>query len=103
MPYSDEFPSGEGDGREQRLIRALHRMYPSEGEDVQPLARIRRRLAESRAGGLHHPARTPQRHDLLSTHLEGPGRVKSTRSSVSGGRTWQQRLGSIAAVLFEIG
>src|SRR6266699_3154087 len=100
MPYSDEFPSGEGDGREQRLIRDLHRMYHSEGEDAQPLARARRRLAESRASVLDDPARTQQRHDMPSTHQERPGNVNSTRSSFFVGRTWQQRLGSIAAVLF---
>jgi photosystem II stability/assembly factor-like uncharacterized protein len=100
MPYFDEFPSSEGDEREQRLIRDLHRMYHFEVEDAQPLARVRRRLEESRVSVVRDPASTSQRHDVLSAHREGIGTVNSTHSSVSVGRTWQQRLGIIAAVLF---
>ncbi len=100
MPHFDEFPSGEGDEREQRLMRDLRRMYHSEVEDAQSLARVRRRLEESRASDLDGPASTAQRHDTLSMHREWPGIVKSTRSSFSVERTWQQRMGIIAAALF---
>ncbi len=100
MPYFDELPSGERDAQEQRLIGDLHRMYHSEIEDAQPLARVRRRLAESRASVVRDPASTPQRHSVLSAHREAIGTVNSSHSRVSMGRTWQQRLGIIAAVLF---
>jgi photosystem II stability/assembly factor-like uncharacterized protein len=100
MPHFNELPSGEGNEREQRLMRDLHRMYHSEVEDAQPLARVRRRLAESVPGFVHDSASTSQRHDRLTTLGEKPGNVKSTDSSVSLGRTWQQRLEIIAAVVF---
>ncbi len=99
MPHFDELPSSEGDEQEQRLMRDLHRMYHSEIEDAQPLAHVRRRLAESRVSVVHDPADTAQ-HGLPSAHREGIGTVNSTHSTVSVGRTWQQRLGMITAVLF---
>jgi len=99
MADSDEFPSGNGDERGQRLIRDLRRMYHSEGEAAQRLARVRERLEESSARMLNNPASTPQQQGMLSTRREGSDMVNDTRSSFSERRTWQQRMGIIAAVL----
>jgi photosystem II stability/assembly factor-like uncharacterized protein len=98
MPHFDEYPSGAGDEQEQRLLRDLHRMYHSEIEDAQPLAHVRRRLAESRVSVVHDPTSTPQGQDLLSMH-RGPGREKSAPASLSERKTWRQRAGIFAAGL----
>lgn len=100
MPFSDEFPSGEGDERERRLVRDLHRFYHAEGEDAQSLAHVRRRLVERRASVLDDPAGPQQRHDRPSPLRASPAQVKGTRSRSFVGRTWQRRLGSVAALLF---
>lgn len=100
MLHFDEFPSDEKNEQEQRLMRILHRMYHSEVEDAQPLAHIRRRLEEHRASVVQDPARSSQQHDTLSMHWEMAGNAKSTRANSAEGRTWQQRMGIIAAVVF---
>jgi photosystem II stability/assembly factor-like uncharacterized protein len=100
MVDSDKFTSGDEDERDQRLIQDLHRMYHAKVEDAQPLARIRKRLAEGSASILYDSTRTPQQHDVLSMHRESSGNVNSNRSSFTEGRTWQQRTGTIAAVVF---
>lgn len=100
MPHVDELPSGEGDEQEQRLMRDLHRIYHSEIEDAQPLAHVRRRLAESRVSVVHDPASAPQGQDMLSMHRERPGSVKITPASLSVRKSWQQRVGIFAAGVF---
>jgi photosystem II stability/assembly factor-like uncharacterized protein len=100
MVDSDKFTSGDEDERDQRLIQDLHHMYHAKVEDAQLLARIRKRLAESSASMLYNSPRTPQQHDVLSMHRERPGNVNSTRAGIAEGRTWQQRTGTIAAVVF---
>lgn len=100
MVDSDKFTSGDEDERDRRLIQDLHRIYHAKVEDAQPLARIRKRLAESGANILYDSTRTPQQHDVLSINQERPGNVNSTHASFAEGKTWQQRTGGIAAVLF---
>src|SRR5215467_14448068 len=100
MAHFDELPSGAGDEQEQRLMRDLHRMYHHEIEDAQPLAHVRRRLTESRVSMVHDPTSAPQGQDMLSMQREGPRRVKSTPASLSARKTWQQRMGIIAAGVF---
>jgi photosystem II stability/assembly factor-like uncharacterized protein len=100
MVDSDKFTSDDEDERDQRLIQDLHRMYHAKVEDAQLLARIRKRLAESSAGILYNSPKAPQQHDVLGMHRERPGNVNSTRFSFAEGRTWQQRTGAIAAVVF---
>jgi photosystem II stability/assembly factor-like uncharacterized protein len=100
MVDSDKFTSGDEDERDQRLIQDLHRMYHAKVEDDQLLARIRQRLAESSTSMLYDSTRTPQRHDIVSMHPERPDNRNSTRASFAEGKTWQQRTGAIAAVVF---
>lgn len=100
MAHFDELPSGEGDEQERRLMRDLHRMYHSQIDDAQPLSHVRRRLAESRVSVVHDPTSAPQRQDMLSIHRERPRSVKSAPASLSVSKTWQQRVGIIAAGLF---
>ncbi len=100
MVDSDKFTPGDEDERDRRLIQDLHRMYHAKVEDASPLARIRKRLAESSAGILYNSPKAPQQHDVLGMHWERPGNVNSTRSSFAEGKTWQQRTGAIAAVVF---
>jgi photosystem II stability/assembly factor-like uncharacterized protein len=100
MVDSDKFTSGDEDERDRRLIQDLHRMYHAKVEDGQLLARIRKRLAESSAGILYNSPKAPRQHDVLGMHRERPGNVNSTRASFAEGRTWQQRTGAIAAVVF---
>ena len=97
MADSDEFPSGKGDERGQRLIQDLRRMYHSEDEAARRLARVRERLEESSARMPNKPTNAPQQQ---STQWEEPGIVNGTRSSYSERRTWQQRMSIIAAMLF---
>ena len=100
MVDSDKFTSGGEDERDQRLIQDLHRMYHTKVEDAQLLARIRKRLAESSASILNESTRTPQQHDVLSMYGERPGNMNTTRASFAEGKTWQQRSGTVAAVVF---
>ncbi len=100
MVDSDKLTSGDEDERDQRLIQDLHRMYHTKVEDAQLLARIRKRLAESSASILNESTRTPQQHAVLRMHGERPGNMNTTRASFAEGKTWQQRTGAIAAVVF---
>jgi photosystem II stability/assembly factor-like uncharacterized protein len=100
MVDSDEFTSGDEDEQNRRLIQDLHRMYHAKVEDAQPLARIRQRLAETNTSMLYDSTRTPQQHEVLSMHRERPDNVNSTRFGFAERRTWQQRTGAIAAVVF---
>ncbi len=100
MVDSDKFTSGDEDEQDRRLIQDLHRMYHAKVEDAQLLAHIRQRLAESSTSMLYDSTRTPLQHDVLSMHRERPDNVNSTRASFAEGRTWQQRTGAIAAVVF---
>jgi len=100
MAHFDELPSGAGDEQEQRLMRDLHRMYHHEIEDAQPLAHVRRRLTESRVSMVHDSTSAPQGQDMLSMQRERPRRVKSTPANLSVRKTWQQRMGIIAAGVF---
>ncbi len=100
MVDSDKFTSDDEDERDQRLIQDLYRMYHAKVEDAELLARIRQRLAESSTSMLYDSTRTPQQHDVLSMRRERPGNVNSTRASFAERRTWQQRTGAIAAVVF---
>jgi photosystem II stability/assembly factor-like uncharacterized protein len=102
MPDFDEFSSSKGDEQEQRLIRDLHRMYHSEVETTQSLARVRSRLEASSTNRLGiHPS-TQHRDGLLSTLRAEPGQADSHGTPIrfSQKMTWQQRTGSIAAAVF---
>jgi photosystem II stability/assembly factor-like uncharacterized protein len=100
MADSDEFTSGKGNEGDRRLVRDLHRMYRTGIEDAPPLARIRRRLAESNVSTLDSPSRTPQQHDMLSTRRDRSGNVNGPHTSFSEEKTWKQRTATIAAALF---
>ena len=101
MTGSDTFPSG-GDEREQRLIRDLRRMYHTEDAVAQALARVRKRIVESNASILDAHASAQHQQGLPSRQRARPGHMHrdGMPSRFPVGRTWQQRTGSIAAVLF---
>jgi photosystem II stability/assembly factor-like uncharacterized protein len=97
MADSDKFSSSEGDERNQRLIQDLRRIYHTEGEHIQVLAHVRKRLEDRQIAIPSTPMTTRQQHGI---QRERADHMNSAHANFSESRTWQQSVGIIAAALF---
>ncbi len=99
MADFDELLPEEADVQDQRLIHDLRRMYRTDTQTVEHLARIRHRLlANDDSSVLDHES-TKQHYTppTIQEARSSTGNAKQTRFTVAGQRSWQQRLGVLAA------
>jgi hypothetical protein len=101
MADFDELLPEEADVQDQRLIHDLRRMYLTDTQTVEHLARIRHRLLanddsfvfDQESMQQHYPSPTIQQA------RSSTGNAKQTRFAVAEQRSCQQRLGVLAAAL----
>ena len=101
MADFDELLPEEADVQDQRLIHDLRRMYRTDTQTVEHLARIRHRLlANDDSSVLDHES-TKQHYTppTIQEARSSTGNAKQTRFAVAEQRSWQQRLGVLAAAL----
>ncbi len=101
MADFDELLPEEADVQDKRLIHDLRRIYRADIQTDEHLARIRHRLlvnddssVNDRESGLQHDT-LPDIHQAQSSTKN----EKQARSAVADERSWQRRLGVLAAVL----
>src|SRR6266446_5997503 len=101
MADFNELLPEEADVQDQRLIHDLRRMYRTDTQIIEHLARVRHRLltnddssVNDRESGQQHYTPPAIQHVQSSTR-----NAKHTRFAVAGERSWQRRLGVLAAVL----
>ena len=101
MADSDVFPSDKGNEGEQRLIQDLRRIYHTEVETTQALARLRSRLQARRLGRPDIHPYSQHRNRLPTIQRSRPSEVdrQGPPSRFAEGPMWQQRSGSIAAAV----
>jgi photosystem II stability/assembly factor-like uncharacterized protein len=101
MPDFDELLPGETQEQDQHLIHDLHRMYHTDTQKAEQLARIRQRLLTNREGSAYDHESTQQRYmtpNMQQARMNNRS-MKQIRSSIIEGESWQQRFSTIAAVL----
>jgi len=101
MADFDELLPEEVDVQDQRLIHDLRRMYRTDTQTSEHLARVRHRLpiiddssVNDRESGQQHY--TPPAIQQVQSSTRN---AKHTRFAVAGERSWHRRLGVLAAVL----
>jgi len=101
MADFNELLPEEADVQDQRLIHDLRRMYRTDTQTIEHLARVRHRLpinddssVNDRESGQQHY--TPPAIQQVQSSTRN---AKHTRFAVAGERSWQRRLGVLAAVL----
>jgi photosystem II stability/assembly factor-like uncharacterized protein len=101
MADFDELLPEEADERDQRLVHDLRRIYRTDTQTVEQLAHMRQRLlAKDDSSAYDHES--TQQHDTPPTlqQVQSSTRnAKHTRFAVAEERSWQRRLGVLAAVL----
>ena len=101
MADFDELLPEEADVQVQRLIHDLKRMYRTDTQTVEHLARIRHRLLTNDDSSVND-RESMQQHYTPPTIQQAQSStrdVKQTRFAVAEERSWQRRLGVLAAVL----
>jgi len=102
MADFEELLSEEADERDQRLVCDLRRIYRTDTQTVEHLARIRHRLLINDDSS-ENDRESAQQHYMPPATQQIQSRTrnaKQARFSVAGDRSWQRRLGVLAAVLF---
>jgi photosystem II stability/assembly factor-like uncharacterized protein len=101
MADFDELLPEEADERDQRLMHDLRRMYRTDTQTIEHLARVRHRLpinddssVNDRESGQQHYTPPAIQHVQSSTR-----NAEHPRFAVAGERSWHRRLGVLAAVL----
>jgi photosystem II stability/assembly factor-like uncharacterized protein len=89
----------EADERDQRLVRDLRRIYRTDAQTVEHLARIRHRLLINDESSVNYGARQHYTPTTIQQIQSGTRNANQTRFSVAGEKVWQGRLGVLAAVL----
>src|SRR5437588_12876576 len=85
MADIDELNPEEVDGRNQRILQDLRRIYPTAAEVARPLARVQQRL-------FYASDAPPRTRPGAMNALSGP-------TAISGGRVWRRRFGTLASGL----
>ncbi len=101
MADFDEMLPEEADEQNQRLMHDLRRIYSTDTQTVEHLAHMRQRLLANDDSSAYDHEST-QQHSTLPTlqHVQSSTRnAKPTNFAVAEERSWQRRLGGIAAVL----
>ncbi len=101
MADFDELLPEETQEQDQHLVHDLHRMYHTDTQKAEQLARIRQRLLTTRDGSAYDPESTQQRYMTPNTQQARTNNrsMKQIRSTVIEGGSWQHRFSTIAAVL----
>src|SRR2546426_910660 len=101
MANFNELLPEETDVQDQRLIHDLRRIYRTDTQTVEHLARIRHRLLINDDSSLHdrESARQHYTPPAIQQVQSGTRNAKQTRLAVAGEKVWQRRLGVLAAVL----
>ncbi len=97
--FNDLLPE-ERDEQNQRLIASLRRSFDPSSEDKQSLTRIRERLLQLNMDSLPHATSTSIMPQSPQSHRKGKTDMQFIRSRFYEGKTWQQRLGTLVAVIF---
>jgi photosystem II stability/assembly factor-like uncharacterized protein len=101
MADFDEPLPEETQEQNQHLIHELHRMYHTDTQKAERLARIRQRLLTNRGDSAHDQEST-QQHNMMPNMQQARTNnrsMKQIRSLVIEGGSWQHRFSTIAAVL----
>src|SRR5437899_3182760 len=91
----------EADEQNQRLMHDLRRIYRTDTQTVEHLARMRQRLLANDVRSAYD-YESMQQHDTppnIQPAQSSTRNAKQTRFAVAGERSWQRRLGVLAAVL----
>ena len=96
--HNDLLPE-ERDEQNQSLITSLRHSYATHSEDKQSLTRIRERLLQATADSLPRAGQTPSVPLMPHAHQKGKTDMQFIHSKFYEGKTWQQRLGTLVAVI----
>jgi len=101
MPDFDELLPEETQEQDQHLIHDLHRMYRTDTQKAERLARIRLRLLTTRDGPTYDFESTQQRNMTPNTQQARMNNrsMQQIRSTAIEGGSWQHHFSTLAAVL----
>lgn len=99
----DTYPSDELQDQDRPIVEQLERMYGTQAEDAQSLARIRARIVQNSAGPLPFPHPTLATEDTpvqLQRRRTKETDMRLIRIITSREKSWPRRLSVLAAALF---
>ncbi len=97
--FNDLLPE-ERNEQNQHLLASLRRSYDTHEEDQQSLTRIRRRFLQVSAGPLpYKDLQRPIEPRPTQSRQKGKADMQFIHNPFAEGKTWQQRLGTIAAAI----
>src|SRR5258708_8445058 len=101
MADFDELLPEEADVQDQRLIHDLRRMYRTDTQTIEHLARVRHRLPINDDSSVNDRESRQQHYTppAIQQVQSSTRNAKHTRFAVARERSWQRRLGVLAAVL----
>ncbi len=99
MSESHDALPEDRDEQNQQLITSLRRSYDTSNEDKQSLTRIRERLLQVSAGSLPHSDQMSIVPLPTQSRRKGKTDMQFIHNAFIESKTWQQRLGTIAAVI----
>src|SRR5260221_9761596 len=101
MADFNELLPEEADVQDQRLMHDLRRMYRTDTETIEHLARVRHRLPINDDSSVNDRESMQQHYTppAIPQVQSSTRNAKHTRFAVAGERSWQRRLGVLAAVL----
>src|SRR5260221_3792234 len=101
MADFNELLPEEADVQDQRLMHDLRRMYRTDTETIEHLARVRHRLPINDDSSVNDRESMQQHYTppAIQQVQSSTRNAKHTRFAVAGERSWQRRLGVLAAVL----
>lgn len=96
--YNDLLPE-ERDDQNKQLMASLHYSYDTQHEDKQSLTSIRERLLQANASSLPHIDQISIMPLSPQLYQKGKKDMQFIHSRFYEGKTWQQRLGTLVAVI----
>jgi photosystem II stability/assembly factor-like uncharacterized protein len=104
MADFDELLPEEADEQNQRLMHDLRRIYRTDTQAVEHLAHMRHRLLSNDDSSAYDHESTQQHYTPPTIQQVQPStrNAKHTRFAVAEERSWQRRLGVLAAVLLTV-
>ncbi len=101
----DTYPSDELQDRDRPIIEQLERMYGTQAEDAQSLARIRARIVQNSKGPLPFPqfaSSSEQSHARSQKRSAKENNMSFMRVVTTREKPWQRQLNLIAAAIFVV-